>query len=198
MPTVACVLKSGGVYTPEYVHRLQDGVRRHLPGVRFRCFSDVKETATDPLRHDWPGWWSKMELFRPDVKGDLLYLDLDTVINGSLKDIAAVSDLTLLRDFGRPDGLGSGMMFLPEQDRSPIWLKWIEAPARWMRECSHGAMWGDQGFLEQFWKIKADRWQDLVPGQVVSHKWHSIDERKRARVICYHGSPKPHETGWAI
>ena len=34
-----------------------------------------------PLKYDWPGWWAKMELHRPDLpKGLSLYLDLDTTI----------------------------------------------------------------------------------------------------------------------
>ena len=40
------------------------------------------------LVKNWPGWWSKVELFRPDIPcGRTLYLDLDTYIVGSLKPI---------------------------------------------------------------------------------------------------------------
>nr|WP_145924153.1 hypothetical protein [Halomonas elongata] len=39
-----------------------------------------------PLAHGWPGWWSKLELFRPHG-GDLLYLDLDTVVRGDLQPL---------------------------------------------------------------------------------------------------------------
>lgn len=40
------------------------------------------------LVNDWPGWWSKVELFRPDLPcGRTLYLDLDTYIVRSLQPI---------------------------------------------------------------------------------------------------------------
>ena len=40
------------------------------------------------LIHNWPGWWSKVELFRPDLPcGRTLYLDLDTYIVSSLQSI---------------------------------------------------------------------------------------------------------------
>ncbi len=41
-----------------------------------------------PLRHNWPGWWSKVELHRPDLpSGRTLYLDLDSHVINSLQPI---------------------------------------------------------------------------------------------------------------
>lgn len=41
-----------------------------------------------PLHHNWPGWWSKMELHRPDLpKGRTLYMDLDSHAIRSLQPI---------------------------------------------------------------------------------------------------------------
>lgn len=199
---VVTVLRSGGVYTPEYVRRLQAGLQAHLPNVPFRCLSDDPSVpGYCPLQSDWPGWWAKMELFRPDLAGDILYLDLDTVITGSLADMAAVGRLTLLRDFyhyfarGRANGYGSGLMYLPHACRAEVWNRWIADPDRWMAECGQ---FGDQRFLEEVWMGQAACWQDLLPGQVVSFKAHCQGERPAsARLVCYHGQPRPHETGWA-
>lgn len=42
------------------------------------------------LDYEWPGWWSKMELHRPDLpEGRTLYIDLDTTI---VKNIDSVFD----------------------------------------------------------------------------------------------------------
>ena len=119
MLTVACVLKSGGTYTPEWVGRLRAGVKRHLPREHmFVCLSDVDVPSMRiPLEHDWPGWWSKMELFR--LPGPILYFDLDTAIVGSLSDIAdyiaeAKAPFTMLRDFYAPSHRGSGVMAWPD------------------------------------------------------------------------------------
>ena len=58
---------------------------------RFVCLSNVDVPCERiPLKHDWPGWWSCIELFRPDlpVEGRLLHIELDTLIMGSLGPIA--------------------------------------------------------------------------------------------------------------
>ena len=91
MTTVATVLRSrGGRYGPGWVRRLAAGLRRHLPRpYRLVCLTDVPDAVADvaepiPFRYDWPGWWSKLELFREDVSvGRMIYFDLDTVITGT-------------------------------------------------------------------------------------------------------------------
>lgn len=198
---VVTVLKTGGEYRQKHVERLRSQVAKWAPDAEFQCLSDTNGT----LKHGWPGWWSKMEMFSPDIRGDILYLDLDTSIVGPLDDIFAVRKLTLLRDFYRPDGLGSGMMFLPEECRDEIWRAWIANPTKYMREHKQG---GDQAFLERFWLDKADRWQDIAPGQVLSYKVHVrkavIKGREygngtmpeSARVVCFHGRPRPWDIGW--
>ena len=92
--TVACVLKSGGDFTPEHVYALKNALNEHLPEHRFYCFTDVDcmPVWMIPLIHDLPGWWSKMELCRPDeIPGTVLYIDLDTVILGDLSPLAFLS-----------------------------------------------------------------------------------------------------------
>lgn len=92
MITVACVLKSGGIYTAEWVDRLRIMVERHLSlAHNFVCLSDmdVPGIETIPLVHQWPGWWSKLELFGPalwDVER-ALYLDLDVLVTGVLDSL---------------------------------------------------------------------------------------------------------------
>ena len=49
---------------------------------QFHCLSNVKlPIATIQLKHNWIGWWSKVELFRPNLfSGPVFYLDLDIII----------------------------------------------------------------------------------------------------------------------
>ncbi|MGM4986545.1 hypothetical protein [Rhizobium sp. 11_C7_N12_5] len=178
----------------------------HLPGADFRCLPDVeiKGIRTLPLIYDWPGWWSKMELFRPEISGDILFMDLDTSIVGSLADIASINQLALMRDIYRPEGLQSSIMYIPEAAREEIWAEWIERPQHWMETYQKG---GDQAFLERFWLDRASRWQDLLPGQIISWKSHVRpavydDESGNgsipadARVVIFHGKPRPWDIGW--
>lgn len=191
--TPICVLRSGGDFAPEHVQRLA----RQVPGLV--CLSDVEVPGVEtwPLYYDWPGWWAKMELFRPDIRGDLLYLDLDTVVLGSLSEFE-VGATTVLADFALPGKIGSGFMYLVEMDRPPVWAKWAQDPQRHMRECETQECWGDQGFLQGV--LVAQRWQDVLPGRVVSYKMHCHNgPPKGAKVVCFHGKPRPWEVkaAWA-
>lgn len=187
--TVACVLRSGGDFLPWHVSALRDQVAQYLPGARFVCLSDVPvDCERVALAHDWRGWWSKMELCRPDIDGDLLAFDLDTVIVGELDEIAAAGEPTLLRDFYKPHLSQSGMMFLPESTRALIWQHFKPAAPEIMH-----AFRGDGEFLHTLIGDTAQRWQSVVPGQVVSYKadirGHGLP--RAARVVCFHGRPRP-------
>lgn len=195
---VACVLRSGGDFDAEYVERLRDGVAKHLQAPhRFICLSDVDVPCERiALKHGWAGWWAKMELFRPDIPGDLLYFDLDTVPVGDLSEIAKVRRLTMLTDFHVPDHLASGMMYLPSADRGDVWWRWTKDTQRHMN-ANKGT--GDGGFLRNLWGSRPSRWQNIVPGQIVSYKAHVRKAGKvpdGARVVCFHGVPRPRTVGW--
>jgi len=91
---VVCVCKIGKrasentppSYSPDHVAWLHRQVSANLTTPhRFVCLTDKPDECAGgvALWHDWPGWWAKMELFRPGlfVKGEIvLFLDLDTVL----------------------------------------------------------------------------------------------------------------------
>lgn len=182
---IACVLKPSQEYDTDYVDHFLNGLRKQLDSYEFLLIGGS----------EYPGWWSKLELFRPDIKGDLLYFDLDTMIVGNLDDILAINTLTVLSDFNVPNRMASGMMFIPEHERGNIWEEWIKDPD------GHMHQWGghgDGGFLSQFWEGAA-RWQDLVPGQIVSYKNHCMEiVPYEARVVCFHGRPRPRDVHWKL
>lgn len=194
MLTVVCVLKSGGIYNADWVARLRAGVKKHLPVIhRFVCLSDVDVPCQSiPLAHNWPGWWSKIEVLKLD--GPVLFFDLDTLIVGDLTDLASVAmraPFAMLRDFYRPDGLGSGVMSWNDRDLSAHTFhdSFLFSPQTWMNDCPGG----DQQFIERVChRPGVRRFQDLLPGQIVSYK---ADRCARgvpygARVVCLHGRPK--------
>ena len=184
-------LKSGGIYGLEYLERLSEGIRQYA-GQELWCLSDIDVPNRIPLEHDWPGWWSKMELFRPDIKGRLFYLDLDTVICGDIRHMIKVNDLTVLRHRYRwkeDRRVGSGLMMLPESCRPEIWRAWT-------RNTNNRTRRGDQHFMENVWTSHR-KWQDLFPGQVLSVKEDCKGSTPEdARIVYYHGKPKPHENNW--
>lgn len=195
---IACVLKSGGDYDAEYVERLHAGVSRYAPGARFVCLSDVDVPCERiPLKYDWPGWWSKMELFRPDIQGEMLFMDLDTVITGDLTPLIKLKRLAMLADFYKPERLASGLMFLPQQCREKVWRHWIADPQARMDEAGR---FGDQKIIGDVFKDMAVKWQDALPGKVVSYKVHMKGRGNKvpdgASVVCFHGQPRPRELNW--
>lgn len=198
--TVACVLRSGGVYQADDVARLRDGVAANLDGHEFVCLSDVDVPCERiPLQHGWPGWWSKIELFK-QVAPPALFFDLDTMIVGDLEEVADQADrrqFTMLRDFYREKGLGSGMMAWGHPMET-LYDKFCEDPEGWMKKAGRA---GDQCFIELNVNPRGVvRWQDAVPGQVVSYKEHVRGRGvpDNARVVCFHGDPKPRDIGWKL
>jgi len=194
----------------EYVNRLYDMVSRNLPEgfeARFICFTDdatgLNEGITaKPLPVEGlTGWWNKLALFKEGVfdNGDrVIFFDLDTVIVSKLDDIVKYDGpFAILRDFYRPGGLGSAVMaWEVSVAYHQIWDNWNcdgrpEIPG------------GDQAWLELFFTIDGplrryntltyNILQDLFPDNFVSYKVHAQHGiPKGARVVCFHGIPRPH------
>lgn len=191
--TVACVLRSGGRYDARWVRRLRDGVAEHLSlPHRFVCLSDTEVEGVDtvPLVEDWPGWWAKIELFRPDVfSGRVLFFDLDTEIVGSLDDLAGYDGpFAMLEDPLRDGGRCSGVMAWEAGRGRDIWSQFTP-----------GAMASHRG--DQDWIAgsvdRVDLLPRLYPGQMVSWRHHCGDGvPDGARVVYFHGEPKQDTLGW--
>ena len=191
---IVTVLRSGGEYLPEHVERLRKQCRKHSKA-EFVCFADTDVPGRKPLLHGWPGWWSKIHVFR--LHGPCFFVDLDTTICGdiaSLLDLAKAHPFIALRDFNFPVRImGSGVMAW-SGDMRHLYRTFASDPERHMLENRSGRWLGDQGFLER--RTQPEFWQDLAPGAVVSWKKHcgnGIPEG--ARVVAFHGRPRPWEVG---
>lgn len=199
-PIVACLYRSGGDFCWADVERLARAVRKHTSvDYDFVCLTDVetdraltgpKNIETAPLLHDWPGWWSKLELFRPGLFDDrpVLYLDLDTVIvkniDHLLKDIGG---LELIRDLGHPKKLATGLMSW-QGDQSYIYERYLKELSQtgsdqtWLRTWLPDTMNGDTRYMQ-------DR------AKIYSYKKHARGRTlpADAEIVCFHGKPRPHE-----
>lgn len=201
------MLRSGGVYTPEWVAKLQRGVARHLTlPHRFLCFSDVDvPCARIPLETNWPGWWSKLEMFAKPIEGVTLYFDLDTVIVGSLDAIAShPHTFTMAHEFYRPTLLCSTAMAW-SGDWSCIYRDFDAAPGSYIHHYdkvlqNDTGRIGDQAFIEDC-VVSADTFRDLFGERsIASYKVHNCQDAPPAdaAAVAFHGSPKPHQIsdGW--
>jgi hypothetical protein len=92
MINIACVLRQGGKvgYDATWVEKLKNSVSRNLSlPYKFVCLSDCDVPCERiPLISFGKGFWSKLELFRPNLfNGPVLYIDLDNVICGNLDEL---------------------------------------------------------------------------------------------------------------
>ena len=199
MFTVICVMKSGGIYDASWVRKLRDAVARNVSiPYKFVCLSDVDVPCERiPLKHDWPGWWAKIELFRPRVITEpTLYLDLDTAITGSLDGIAELqSDFATIRSFADPHMIGSGLMWFRKVPHQ-IYEKFVKQPDAYIAHHERnqsGAYIGDQGFINDVLGRKADVLTDLFAG-ITSYKLHHKSKLlPGTSIVCFPGTPKPTE-----
>jgi hypothetical protein len=191
--TIVCLLWQGEFkdrnYTAECVYRLEEMVEKHTQQLhRFVCLSNVSVPGVEciPLEHDWPGWWSKIELFRPGLFNDrVLYLDLDVTVVGSLDDLADhPHPFCAIPDYQYPLQINSSVMAWDAGIADHIYSRFKPSV---MTE-----MHGDQNWIHR--NIEAVRFpRRWCP----SYKAHVLPNGgnvpKDARVVVFHGSPKPWE-----
>ncbi len=185
----------------EYVENLFDGISQNLPQpYKAWCITDdpsflppgVTPIEADAGAH---GWWSKIALFRPGAlpQGEqCLYFDLDTIIVGGISDIAEYrGKFAALSDYYFKGNMNSGLMSWQAGALDHVWRVWDRCGRP---QFDPG---GDQSWIEAV-QPTYDPWQEMLPGQIVSYK---VDCQRgvpdKARVVCFHGRPRPHEVAFS-
>lgn len=189
------------------VCRIIGQIRHYMPQSEIVVLTDQSHgvpAATVKLIYDLPGWWSKLEVFRPSVYaawGGGFYMDLDTVAVGDFSHMLNCrNELAMLTDFNgeRP---ASGIMAWG-QDQSYLTARFMQDPAKHIAAHVTGSSWGDQGFISAHAPDPV-RIQDMFPGEVVSYKRHGLAHQPlppKAKLVCFHGRPKPADVShdWII
>lgn len=207
---ISSVLKLGAIYDEEYVNKLASAVKRHIsPDIdyKFVCLTDSKSESFNmnlideivPLQFDLPGWWSKIELFRPEIFGDsqVLYFDLDTLIVSNINDFASYGgEFLALRDFNTLLSVGSGVLSWDASKCHHVFYKF-------MREMINNKInlnqfkGGDQEAIEYFLGHRPQWVQDVFPYKMAAFKYQCYNENTGkviipdgVSVVCFHGKPK--------
>lgn len=197
---VLCVLRAGREYGPAQVSALQSSLREHSDA-RLVCLSDVDVPCEHVvLRHDWPGWWSKIELFAYDWKEPVLYVDLDTVFIGNPEPLLRQAQgLTMLARVGMAGDVGSGVMSW-SGDHSRVYRAFKQDPAGVIRKYRTTQNWGDQGFIRD--TVGRANIDTFPRGAAVSFKAECTRNgnpntyrlpNRDARILYFHGRPRPWE-----
>ena len=187
---IACVLKGGGEFKPVHLYALADSIIQHNPEAKIRCLTNVdidhEHVEALPLQHNWPRWWSKIELFRPgNFPGPTLYLDLDTVVVGRIE--IEIGRFTMLQDVYRKGDFGSGVMSWKKPPEH-VYHAFAKDPQRHMLSYRTRNKWGDQAFIRDHLGEKPATFGQ----QFRSYKVHCKDGvPEDTRVVYFHGKPRP-------
>jgi len=174
---------TGDKYSPDYVDKLERSVSRNLSiPYTFEC---IRETIL-------PGWWGKVELF--ERSGECLWLDLDTVITGSLDVLCDTNaNIRMGKNTAKanPDGCQSSVMFW--RDCKKIFDFFVPSVMDRFK--------GDQDWITYLRNHEVIDVDYFNPEHVVSYKHKCLNGLPEdARVVNFHGKPDPHEVkdSWVI
>lgn len=207
MITVACVLRSGGFYTPEWVRKLKDGVNQNLKiQHNFVCLTDVPVDGVYcvPLQHEWPGWWSKIELFRPRLfHRPILYMDLDSIVVGDLNYLIRGSGFWMVEDYLFGPGRHNSSVMAFQPGIGDVIFHHFKSNAEYFMDLYDNqrprGLLGDQGFIQDTLQSRSSVPISNFPnGLAVSYKKDARESiPSGASVVQFHGRPKPDTChGW--
>lgn len=200
---IALVLRSGGDFGIDDVNLLTKNILKYWKGdvpPNIFCFNNLISSKIEtktftmiPLPNpQWVGWWSKMNLFSPDLKDyrPFLFMDLDTMVVGDLsKDFFPEDEeaLITLENICQKNGIGSGFMQVPNSPKiNEVWGIWAKQPMKHAR--IHR---GDQDFIQYVTKQDAF-WQKLTKriNTAKPRLRMRTEKPKGLDVIYFHGYPR--------
>lgn len=190
--TVACVLRTPEFinheakqkkYSAEDVLKLKRGFELYSNvDHKFVCLTDIEIPGvnTVPLIGNTPGWWAKLELFRPDIfKGPVFYVDLDNAI---CNDISILIESCKGKKFlGLKDPkfgvFNSGLLYW-DGDYSFLWDMYCKNTKEIQEKYRRKPKIGDQAFIEDNVKFEfftdipniKDEWFCRIKPDTMPHK----------------------------
>ena len=220
-PVNVVCLKWGTKYPAEYVNRLYRMVSAHLTiPFRFVCLTDSSEGITPgietrPLEIDpaIKGWWYKLQLFRPqlhDLQGQVLFLDLDVVIVGSINELFTFEPgrFCIIRDLQPGKVYNSSVFRFDIGSRTGIWDGFQADKAAIMAR-----MHGDQDWISEVvtdavtwpteWVVSYKRQCSAraarsygLPGRLLRRYGFLVTKGEAvippgAKIVYFHGKPDP-------
>ena len=158
MMNFVCVLrkdaptkKSPGFYDKEWVNKLYRAIQRNYDKpFKFFCLSNVQtDVETIPLITNWKGWWSKIELFRPNLfQGPVTYIDLDIVICNNITSLIDKLDSTKFWMVEEPGNIVNSSIMHWQGDYSHLYKKLSTDQEAIQNKFKKGKVMADQGFIQ--------------------------------------------------
>lgn len=170
--------KTSQCFTPEWVDKLYRMVaRNYRDEFELHCWVDKPHRFREPvIPHPLPqADWTQCCLPPLTLTGKTLFMGLDTVIIDDISDIVSIeADLCLPKD--------------PNRDQSCNGVVIANKPVE-IQKARPGQ--NEMHFLNSLPHVRFD---DLIPGQVVSYKGHVKKHGlEGVKMVYFHGREKPHE-----
>ncbi len=199
--TIVVVLRSGKDFQLRDVELIARHINKKWKSPirpRIICLFDKVDSPVDlgnfelrPLTNNWPGTWSRIQLYSPEMEQyrPFLYVDLDTAIIKSLEFFFdLVKDKTqfiTLEDFYQRNMIATGLVWFPANSKkiSQVWEARDKAAV--------GSFRMDY-FLrtvttaDAFWQQLTNTIVDFKP----SYKPLVTKVPKNTSVVCFHGKPR--------
>jgi alpha-N-acetylglucosamine transferase len=203
--TVITVLKKSDDFKEDALNWFYDHYIKFNNDKRFICLTDshkLKNIESIPLEKKYPGWLSKLEIFRKDLNldGPIVYLDLDTLILSNIDFLfRKTHGFTMLFDMYFPEKESSGMLSW-YGDYSYIYDNFNESMISEYQYLNPNR--GDCGWITKQLNDNFDIYQNKN-SEIVSYKKNvlingagrfSIGEGfipKESKIVCFHGKPRP-------
>lgn len=202
---IITVLRTGGDFIYYDVELLSIYLKRYCPQHKFYCLWDKIDEVMDlgnmvllPLKYKWPGWWSKMNLFSPELEHlrPFLFMDLDTAI---VKDISQLAksleyqhkeQFVALEDFYQSGQLQSALMWIPKglltrhiweefKDKTDDHIRYFRSDQDYLRVVAGASTVFFQMFTKEittFKPLPTKKWLEVIP--------------KHISIVCFHGQPR--------
>jgi SAM-dependent methyltransferase len=205
--TIACCYWGNwcGEWGPEYVNKLYRTTKFYISQPhRFVCFTDQSEGIDEnieilPLQSpSYVDILPKMVVYRPDngLSGRVIVIDLDIVIVDSLDDMVSYyGEFCCKHNYLKFHEPGGDMLGFEFGYGEKIWDV-IKGRTEEIEQKTKGDEREVYKLLIDWQNI--DTWQMLYPGQLVSYKLdilkNGLDKfPENARLVSFHGQPRPHE-----
>lgn len=172
---------------------------RHF-GYDAICLTDaeyIPNVKTYPFYHQFPGWWSKMELFNPKHKiignQSIFYMDLDTLILREFSPLMSDTELRMINDFYHPTHSQSGVMNINQASKKQIWKQWMRNASHYMNAYTRFPKLGDGALIANLYPSHM-HFNSKYPGSIISYKKDFLKTKtipKTANLMCFFGKPRP-------
>lgn len=197
--TIVLVLKEG----KDFAFRDVELIARHIKGKwnssvkpRIIClwskasqYYDLGGIELIPLGNDYPGTWSRIQLYSPEMEQykPFLYIDLDTVVVQSIENIFDLvkdeSKFITLEDFWQRGQLATGLVWFPKncEKTQKVWNSWKGPVGNRMDYFLRKVVTPDT-----YWQRLTTTIVDFKEkgGKLLSEISPKID------LVCFHGKPR--------